>query len=81
MRYISSKDFSKLTAILDKLHTYFPQYGIDIKTTDTGWNLSLYPEGDDIGYKVSLSDKLLNSHTADYLAEFIYDKIALSYTE
>lgn len=81
MKYVPARDFTKLTRILDKLHEYFPNYGIDIKVTDTGWDLILFTDNDDIGYKVTLTDYLITTKPADYLAELIYDKIACSYTE
>lgn len=81
MKYVPARDFTKLTRVLDKLHEYFPNYGIDIKITDTGWNLVLFTDSNDIGYLVQISDYQIITKSVDYLAELIYDKIAMSYTE
>lgn len=81
MKYVPARDFTKLTRILDKLHEYFPNYGIDIKITDTGWDLVLFTDSNDIGYLVQISDYQIITKSVDYLAELIYDKIAMSYTE
>lgn len=81
MKYVPARDFTKLTRILDKLHEYFPNYGIDIKITQTGWDLILYTDSDDVGYNVTLSDYMITTKSVDYLAEFIYDIIATSYTK
>lgn len=81
MKYVPARDFTKLTRILDKLHEYFPNYGVDIKVTDFGWVLIIFTDSDDVGYKVTLTDDTLSTKSADYLAERIYDEIALSYTE
>lgn len=81
MKYVPARDFNKLTRILDKLHEYFPNYGVDIKVTDTGWDLILFTDSDDIGYLVQLSDYTITTKPTEYIAELIYDKIALSYTE
>lgn len=81
MKYVPARDFTKLTRILDKLHEYFPNYGVDIKITDTGWDLVLFTDSNDIGYLVQISDYQIITKSVDYLAELIYDKIAMSYTE
>jgi hypothetical protein len=78
MKYVPARDFTKLTRILDKLHEYFPNYGIDIKITDTGWHLVLYTDSDDVGYLVQISDQQIITKSVSYLAELIYDKIATS---
>lgn len=81
MKYVPARDFTKLTRILDKLHEYFSNYGVDIKVTDTGWDLVLFTDNNDIGYLVQISDYQIITKSADYIAELIYDKIALSYSE
>lgn len=81
MKYVPARDFTKLTRILDKLHEYFPNYGVDIKITDTGWDLILFTDSNDVGYLVQISDYQIITKSVEYIAELIYDKIALSYTE
>lgn len=81
MKYVPARDFAKLTRILDKLHEYFPNYGVDIKITDTGWDLILFTDSNDVGYLVQISDYQIITKSVEYIAELIYDKIALSYTE
>ncbi len=77
---ISHKSLLRIAEVKEILQEMMPKYSVEIHSTEQGWKL-VVSDNMGIGYQTRLTNQALEHTPAYGLAELIYDKIAMAYTD
>lgn len=83
MSYVSAKEYRNLSKIVEELKEMLPDFGVQLNSKEKGWDLFINIEGvfEPITYKFYLSYDSIVKYEPHYLAELIYDQMAIGYQD
>ena len=83
MSYVTEREYITLSKLMEELKKILPDFGLTLHSKEKGWDLLIEISGgfEPITYKFYLSYDSITKYKPEYLAELIYDQMAIGYQD